>query len=145
MGVYAASLVEPIARVLAELGSEHALVVHGVDGLDEITTTGPTRVGEVRDGAVFYEVAPEELGIGRADLADLAGGDPEENARAMERVLGGEGRRPARGRDRRQRRWRRSTSAAWPRAWRPASSGRGRRSPPAPRWRRSSRSRFREG
>ncbi len=91
MGVYAEALVEPIARVLAELGSEHALVVHGLDGLDEITTTGPTRIGEVRAGEVtVFEVEPERLGVPRAELSDLAGGDPEENARAMERVLGGE-------------------------------------------------------
>ncbi len=92
MGVYAAELVAPIGRVLAELGSEHAMVVHGADGLDEITTTGPSRIAEVRDGEVaVYEVVPERFGIGRAELAELAGGEPEENARAMERVLGGEG------------------------------------------------------
>jgi anthranilate phosphoribosyltransferase len=91
MGVYAEGLVEPIARVLAELGSEHAMVVHGADGLDEITTTGPTLVGEVRAGEVeVYQVAPERFGVDRAELADLAGGGPEENARAMARVLGGE-------------------------------------------------------
>lgn len=91
MGVYDEALVEPLARVLAELGSEHALVVHGLDGLDEITTTGPTRVGEVRDGAVrVYEIRPEELGLEPATLDDLVGGSPEDNARAMERVLAGE-------------------------------------------------------
>ncbi|HUF77479.1 MAG TPA: anthranilate phosphoribosyltransferase [Thermoanaerobaculia bacterium] len=91
MGVYAEGLVEPIARVLAELGSEHAMVVHGSDGLDEITTTGPTLVGEVRHGEiVVYEMAPESFGVARAELRELAGGDPEENARTMERVLGGE-------------------------------------------------------
>jgi anthranilate phosphoribosyltransferase len=91
MGVYAKELVEPIARVLAELGSEHAVVVHGLDGLDEITTTGPTLIGEVRDGQVsVYEVEPERLGVRRAELRELAGGGPEENARAMERVLAGE-------------------------------------------------------
>lgn len=92
MGVYAEGLVEPIARVLAELGSEHALVVHGLDGLDEVTTTAATRVGEVRGGAVgVYEVTPERFGLRRAELGELAGGGPEENARAMERVLSGEG------------------------------------------------------
>lgn len=91
MGVYAEGLVEPIAWVLAELGSEHALVVHGLDGLDEVTTTAATRVGEVRGGAVeVYEVTPERFGLRRAALSELAGGSPEENARAMERVLGGE-------------------------------------------------------
>ncbi len=91
LGVYAEGLVEPIARVLAQLGSEHAVVVHGADGLDEITTTGATLLGEVREGAVALRtVEPEELGIDRAALADLAGGAPEENAEAMLRVLRGE-------------------------------------------------------
>ncbi len=92
MGVYAEELVEPIGRVLAELGSEHALVVHGSDGLDEVTTTGRSRIAEVRCGEVaVYEVAPERFGIERAELAELAGGEPEANAEAMVRVLGGEG------------------------------------------------------
>lgn len=91
MGVYAESLVEPIARVQAELGADHALVVHGEDGLDEITTTGRTLVGEVRGGTVsVYHVTPEELGLPRARLEDLAGGDPAENAAALERVFAGE-------------------------------------------------------
>ncbi|MFP3941519.1 MAG: anthranilate phosphoribosyltransferase [Thermoanaerobaculia bacterium] len=91
MGVYDGALVEPIARVLAELGSEHALVVHGLDGLDEITTTGPTLAGEVVGGEVrVYEIRPEELGVERAALDELVGGAPEDNARAMERVLAGE-------------------------------------------------------
>ncbi|MDX2000124.1 MAG: anthranilate phosphoribosyltransferase [Thermoanaerobaculia bacterium] len=91
MGVYAESLVEPITRVQAELGADHALVVHGEDGLDEITTTGRTLVGEVRAGEVrVYHVTPEELGLPRARLEDLAGGDPAENAAALERVFGGE-------------------------------------------------------
>jgi len=91
LGVYAAALVEPIARVLAQLGTEHAVVVHGADGLDEITTTGETLLGEVREGAVSLRtVEPEALGIDRAALSDLAGGSPEDNARAMVRVLAGE-------------------------------------------------------
>jgi anthranilate phosphoribosyltransferase len=91
MGVYAPELVETIARVQADLGSEHALVVHGSDGLDEITTTGPTAVAEVRDGRLeVYTVEPERLGLRRATLAELAGGEPAENAEAMRRVLGGE-------------------------------------------------------
>ncbi len=88
MGVYAASLVEPLGHVLAELGSEHAMVVHGDDGLDEITTTGITRVCEVRDGAVrTYTIEPEPLGIRRAELAELVGGGPDENAALMRQVL----------------------------------------------------------
>jgi anthranilate phosphoribosyltransferase len=92
MGVYAAPLVPVLAEVQAELGSDHALVVHGGDGLDEITTTGPTTVGEVRAGRVVgvYDVGPDELGLPRAALADLAGGEPAENAAAMRRVLAGE-------------------------------------------------------
>ncbi|HEX5758033.1 MAG TPA: anthranilate phosphoribosyltransferase [Thermoanaerobaculia bacterium] len=92
VGVYAEELVERLARVLADLGAEHALVVHGSDGLDEITTTGATRVAEVRGGEVrLATVAPEGLGLARATLADLAGGSPEENAAAMERLLAGAG------------------------------------------------------
>ncbi|HEX2253207.1 MAG TPA: anthranilate phosphoribosyltransferase [Thermoanaerobaculia bacterium] len=96
LGVYAPALVPVIARVLADLGSEHALVVHG-DGLDEITTTGTTLVGEVRGGpeaqstVTVRELTPEELGVPRATLAELAGGTPRDNARQMLAVLGGEG------------------------------------------------------
>jgi anthranilate phosphoribosyltransferase len=91
MGVYAPHLVPLIGRVLADLGTDHALVVHGADGLDEITTTGATRVAEVRGREVrCYEVEPEQLGLPRARLADLAGGTPEENAARMTRVLAGE-------------------------------------------------------
>jgi anthranilate phosphoribosyltransferase len=91
VGVYEPSLVPRLARVLADLGCTHALVVHGSDGLDEITVTGPTLVGEARGGEVrVYEVEPEELGVGRARLEELRGGEPAENARAMERVFAGE-------------------------------------------------------
>ncbi len=91
IGVYAAELVPKIAQVLADLGAEHALVVHG-DGLDEITTTGETEVAEVRDGAVVarFRVAPEEFGLERVTLAALAGGSAEDNAGAMRSLLGGE-------------------------------------------------------
>ncbi|HSF41522.1 MAG TPA: anthranilate phosphoribosyltransferase [Thermoanaerobaculia bacterium] len=91
MGVYAESLVEPIGHVLRDLGAEHALVVHGDDGLDEITTTGVTRVAEVRNGQVTcYTLEPEGLGLRRAELSELAGGGPEENAAAMHRVFSGD-------------------------------------------------------
>ena len=90
MGVYAETLVEPIGYVLRDLGAEHALVVHG-DGLDEITTTGRTRVAEVHDGEVrLYDLEPERFGLRRARLEELAGGAPEENAEAVRRVFGGE-------------------------------------------------------
>ena len=88
MGVYAASLVEPIAHVLRDLGAEHALVVHGDDGLDEITTTGPTHYCEVRAGEVRSGILdPEQLGIARARLSDLEGGGPEDNAERMRRIF----------------------------------------------------------
>jgi anthranilate phosphoribosyltransferase len=91
MGVYAEGLVEVIARVLLDLGAEHALVVHGSDGLDEITTTGPTTVSEVCDGEVrTYTLEPERFGIRRVRVEDLAGGRPEDNAALMHRVFGGE-------------------------------------------------------
>jgi anthranilate phosphoribosyltransferase len=91
MGVYADTMVELIGEVLRELGAEHALVVHGSDGLDEITTTGPTHVAEVRDGRVAVSMLDsEKLGIPRSRLEDLVGGTPEENAVLMHRVLGGE-------------------------------------------------------
>lgn len=92
MGVFAAKWVEPCALVLAELGAEHALVVHGVDGLDEITTTAPTQVAEVRGGKVEMRwITPEDLGVARARPEDLAGGAPEDNAQMMLDVLGGAG------------------------------------------------------
>ncbi len=91
MGVFSAALVEIMGHVQAELGAEHSLVVHGHDGLDEITTTGPTSIAETRDGNVrIYEVTPEQLGVPRAQPEDLLGGEPEENAELMRKVLGGE-------------------------------------------------------
>ena len=91
IGVFSPDLVEPIARVLRELGSEHALVVHG-DGLDEMTTTGPTAVAEIRDGEVrTYEVRPGDFGIAEASPEDLLGGDPEQNVELMRGVLDGGG------------------------------------------------------
>ena len=90
MGVYAESLVEPIGHVLRDLGAEHALVVHG-DGMDEITTTGRTRVAEVRNGEVrLLDLEPERFGLRRVHQDELAGGTPEENAEAARRVFGGE-------------------------------------------------------
>jgi len=90
MGVYTQALVEPIGQVLRDLGAEHALVVHG-DGLDEITTTGPTTVSEVRDGEVrTYTLEPERFGLRRVRVEELAGGMPADNAALMHRVFGGE-------------------------------------------------------
>ena len=89
VGVYALEMVEKLAEALSMLGLRRALVVHGLDGLDEITITGPTRIAEARDGNVrTYEVDPEEFGMKRATLADLAGGDAVENAAIVREVLG---------------------------------------------------------
>jgi anthranilate phosphoribosyltransferase len=91
IGVYARDRVEPVARVLAALGCEHALVVHGADGLDEITTTTTTHVAEVRNGEVTtYELTPEAAGVRRAAPEALAGGSPEENAARLRQLLEGE-------------------------------------------------------
>ena len=90
VGVYSAELVEKLAEALSMLGTHRALVVHGRDGLDEITITGPTRVAEVRDGMVrSYEVTPEELGVKRAMLQDISGGDAAQNATSIREILDG--------------------------------------------------------
>jgi len=90
VGVYALDLVEKLAEALSMLGLHRALVVHGLDGLDEVTITGPTRVAEARDGSVkTYEITPEEFGMTRASLADISGGDATENAVIIRAVLEG--------------------------------------------------------
>ena len=91
VGVYSLDLVEKLAEALSMLGLHRALVVHGLDGLDEITITGTTRVAEAREGSVrSYEVEPEEFGMSRATLQEIAGGDAAENAAIIRAVLGGE-------------------------------------------------------
>ena len=91
IGVYSAALTEPLARVLAELGTRRALVVHGADGLDEITTTGDTQIAEVREGVVrLSQLRPEDFGVPRATLRELQGGDREENAQIIRGILAGE-------------------------------------------------------
>jgi anthranilate phosphoribosyltransferase len=91
VGVFAEHWVEPIANVLGRLGAERAWVVHGSDGLDELTTTGPSKVAELKDGAVrVFTVTPEEVGLKRALPQDLKGGDAEFNAAALMMVLSGE-------------------------------------------------------
>ena len=91
VGVYARSLVEPLAEALLELGAVRALVVHGEDGLDEITVTGRTFAAELRDGRVeSLVIDPRELGLPLARSADLAGGSPDENAAIVRGVLEGE-------------------------------------------------------
>jgi anthranilate phosphoribosyltransferase len=90
MGVFAAEWVEPLARVLGRLGSERAWVVHGADGLDELTTTGPSVVAEWDAGEVrVFDVTPEDAGLPRGRLEDLRGGDAEHNAEAVRAVLAG--------------------------------------------------------
>ena len=90
LGVYARELVEVMAQVLGDLGSEHALVVHGADGLDEITITGPTHTAELRDGRVeTRSLEPEELGVRGARPEELLGGGPEENAADFLSVMRG--------------------------------------------------------
>ncbi|MDF2622204.1 MAG: anthranilate phosphoribosyltransferase [Xanthobacteraceae bacterium] len=91
VGVFARTWVEPIAEVLRTLGSARAWVVHGSDGLDEITTTGPTYVAELKDGTIrSFEIAPETFGIARAAPEALKGGDGAANALALRAVLAGE-------------------------------------------------------
>jgi len=91
VGVYSAELVEKLAEALSELGLRRALIVHGRDGLDEITITGATLIAEVRDGRLHsYEVTPEEFGLRRAPLSDIAGGDAQENANIIRHILEGE-------------------------------------------------------
>jgi len=91
VGVFALELVEKIAAVLAQLGSKHAMVVHGFDGLDEITTTGPTHVCEVKMGELIsYTLNPEDFGFKRVEPEELRGGDPATNAVLVEEVIGGQ-------------------------------------------------------
>jgi anthranilate phosphoribosyltransferase len=90
VGVFSWQWVEPIAHVLCNLGAEHVWVVHGHDGLDELTTTGATDVAEVKDGKVtVFEVTPADAGLQPAKLSDLRGGDEKQNAAAIRDVLAG--------------------------------------------------------
>ncbi|KEO53613.1 anthranilate phosphoribosyltransferase [Thalassospira permensis] len=90
MGVFAREWVEPIANVLNRLGSEHAWVVYGHSGLDEISTTGPTFVAEVKNGAVTtFEINPEDYGLEIVTLDALKGGDAQTNAQAILDLLAG--------------------------------------------------------
>ncbi len=91
MGVFAPEWVEPVARAMLSLGAERAMVVHGLDGMDEISTTGTTLVAEIKDGAVrLQDLSPERLGVPRASLDQLRGGTVAENAAALTRLLEGE-------------------------------------------------------
>ena len=89
-GVYSKELVEPIAKVLLKLGFEHAWVVHGSDGLDEITTTGPTFVAEVKNKKInTFNLSPHEFGIPTADIQEIKGGNSKTNASELVGVLNG--------------------------------------------------------
>ncbi|HUG83664.1 MAG TPA: anthranilate phosphoribosyltransferase [Euzebya sp.] len=91
IGVSDASMAPRMADVLARLGTRHALVFHGSDGLDELTTTGPSTVWEVRDGDVdTYQFDPADVGVARSDLAGLRGGDLEVNLRIANDILDGQ-------------------------------------------------------
>jgi anthranilate phosphoribosyltransferase len=91
IGVYTAALTEPLAHVLAELGTIRAFVVHGSDNLDEISNTGESLVSEVREGTVrTFTVRPEDFGMPRATIRDLQGGDREQNAQIIRGLLKGE-------------------------------------------------------
>lgn len=90
VGVYADALVEKLASALQMLGISRALVVHGSDGLDEITISGETKVAELRDGKILtYKIAPEQFGIARAPLQEISGGDAPINAQLIREILDG--------------------------------------------------------
>jgi anthranilate phosphoribosyltransferase len=90
-GVFAADLVLPVAEALLKLGAKRAWVVHGEDGLDELTLSGRSFVAEICDGRITrYMVAPEDAGLDRAPSSALKGGDPAHNAAAIRRLLAGE-------------------------------------------------------
>jgi anthranilate phosphoribosyltransferase len=91
IGVYDGALTEPMAQVLAQMGSRAAFVVHGADGLDELSITGVNRVSHLDGGRVqSFDLDPADLGIPRATVADLTGGDAAENAALVRGVLSGE-------------------------------------------------------
>ncbi|MFZ5875002.1 MAG: anthranilate phosphoribosyltransferase [Nitrospirota bacterium] len=91
LGVYADPLADLMAQVLIKLGSRHCFVVHGEDGLDEISISGPTRFCEGKEGRIScYHLDPRDLGLPLAGLETIAGGGPEENAKILLAILGGE-------------------------------------------------------
>ena len=90
LGVYAKEWVEPVAAALLANRAIAAWVVHGADGLDELSTTGPSFVAQIKDGNLTsFEVTPEQAGLPRATLADIKGGDPAHNAAALRGLLDG--------------------------------------------------------
>lgn len=90
-GAFDKALITPMAKTLSNVGCEAAWVVHGADGMDELTTTGATHVAQLKNGRVStFEVTPEDAGLARAELADLKGGDAANNALAIRALLDGE-------------------------------------------------------
>jgi anthranilate phosphoribosyltransferase len=90
IGAFAQSWLEPMVTVLRDLGSSDAWAAHGADGLDEITTTGPTHVVALKDGAISrFTITPEDIGLPRVTLDRLKGGSPQDNATALRAVLEG--------------------------------------------------------
>lgn len=90
MGVYEEALVEPLAEVMSNLGVKRGMVVYGMDQLDEISMSAPTKVCEIKDGTYrTYEIIPEEFGFTRCEKSELAGGKPEENAKITLEILDG--------------------------------------------------------
>jgi anthranilate phosphoribosyltransferase len=91
LGVADGSLGEKMAMVLLRLGCQHALVVHGEDGLDEISIAAPSQIWELKDGNIYnFAVTPEDLGLSRASASDVQGQSIEDNLAAMNSVLSGE-------------------------------------------------------
>ena len=91
LGVFDEKLTEPVANVLLNLGVEKAMVIHGLDGMDEITTTTRTKVSEVRDGSIInYYIDPEEYGFSLAKKEELLGGEAKENADIICSIFNGE-------------------------------------------------------
>ena len=90
LGVYSADLVEPLARVLSNLGVKSAMVVYGEDSIDEISMSAPTKVCEFKDGNFkTYEITPEQFGFERCQKSELVGGTPQENAQILRDILDG--------------------------------------------------------
>jgi anthranilate phosphoribosyltransferase len=91
IGAFSETWLEPMVKVLASLGSTRVWAVHGSDGLDEITTTGPTRVVSLDHGTIeTFQISPEDVGLARAKAEDLRGGEPAQNAEALRAVLDGQ-------------------------------------------------------
>ncbi|BCJ85399.1 anthranilate phosphoribosyltransferase [Effusibacillus dendaii] len=91
IGTFSPLLLEKMARVLANMGAEHVMVVYGSDGLDEITVTGPTQVAELKHGRIeLYEIEPQQFGLSTYEPSEIEGGDPTVNANLIRRVFAGE-------------------------------------------------------